>query len=188
MEFRLTGPNNIADVSFNPRPVAYPNTACSANDCVFAPICLPPVPTANAVAQEDKIRITRRFRFERGNGQWQINGEFVDCTDYRFRVQRNSAERWILQNNSGGWQHPVHIHFEEFRMLRRNNQQIQCGRLEFGRKDVARLGENDEIEIVMRFRDFVGGYPMHCHNTMHEDHAMMLLFELAETGDNRTEP
>ena len=48
MEFRLTGPNNVADVSFNPRPVAYPNTACAANDCVFAPICLPPVPTTSA--------------------------------------------------------------------------------------------------------------------------------------------
>jgi FtsP/CotA-like multicopper oxidase with cupredoxin domain len=188
MEFRLVGPNNVADASLDPRPIAYPTVTCGPNDAVFAPIVLPPLPTNNAPAQEDRVRITRRFRFERGNGQWQINGEFVDCSEFRFRVQRNTAERWILQNNSGGWQHPVHIHFEEFRMQRRNNQQILCGKLEFGRKDVARLGENDEIEILMRFRDFRGGYPMHCHNTMHEDHAMMLLFELADTGDNRTEP
>jgi len=28
---------------------------------------------------------------------------------------------------------------------------------------------------------------MHCHNTIHEDHAMLLLFQVADEGDkNRT--
>jgi FtsP/CotA-like multicopper oxidase with cupredoxin domain len=187
VEFRITG-GSVADPSFDPQPVAYPNVGCNASDCVFSPICLPPVPTDNAPAQEDRIRITRTLRFERGNGQWQINGQLVDCSQFRFKVQRNTAERWILQNNSGGWQHPIHIHFEEFRMVRRNNKIIQCGDVEFGRKDVARLGFNEEIELLFRFRDFLGGYPVHCHNTVHEDHAMMLLFEMAETGDNKTQP
>ena len=31
-------------------------------------------------------------------------------------------------------------------------------------------------------------YPMHCHNAVHEDHQMMLLFQVQDTGDNRTEP
>ncbi|HXE75170.1 MAG TPA: multicopper oxidase domain-containing protein [Candidatus Xenobia bacterium] len=188
LEFRLTGPSNVADASFDPAPVSFPTVPCSPTDCVFAPICLPPVPTNNAPAKEDRIRITRTFRFERGNGQWQINGQFVDCTRFRFKVERNTAERWILRNNSGGWEHPIHIHFEEFRMVRRNNQLIQCGNVEFGRKDVARLQTNEEIEVLFRFRDFRGGFPMHCHNTIHEDHAMLLLFEIADTGDNKTEP
>ncbi len=188
VEFRLTGPDNPVDNSFDPRPVSYPTVACNSNDCVFSPICLPPVPTDNATAQEDRIRVTRTFRFERGNGQWQINDQLVDCSQFRFRVKRNTAERWILQNNSGGWQHPIHIHLEEFRMVRRNNKLIQCGSVEFGRKDVARLGFNEEIELLFRFRDFRGGWPMHCHNTVHEDHAMMLLFEVDDTGDMNEEP
>ena len=189
VEFRLVGPNNPTDNSFDPAPVAFPTVGCSPTDCIFDPICLPPRPVDDPnAAQEDRIRVTRTFRFERGNGQWQINDQFVDCNEFRFAVERNTAERWILQNNSGGWQHPIHIHLEEFQMVRRNNKLIQCGDVEFGRKDVVRLGENEEIELLFRFRDFRGGWPMHCHNTVHEDHAMLLLFEVADVGDDNEEP
>jgi FtsP/CotA-like multicopper oxidase with cupredoxin domain len=124
-------------------------------------------------------RVTRTFRFERGNGMWQINGKFVDCTPgapARFRIKQNTVERWILQNNSGGWQHPIHIHFEEFQMLKRNG--VAPPAVERGRKDVARLQFNEQIELFFRFRDFVGRYPMHCHNVVHEDHAMMLRWDI----------
>jgi FtsP/CotA-like multicopper oxidase with cupredoxin domain len=30
----------------------------------------------------------------------------------------------------------------------------------------------------LRFRDFTGRYVMHCHNMLHEDHAMMIWFEI----------
>ena len=135
-------------------------------------------------------RITRTFRFDRTNGQWAINNQLMpgDCSNIRFQVQRNSAERWILQNNSGGWQHPIHIHFEEFQLVRRNDRLIQAGDTEFARKDVVRLGHNEEVELLFRFRDFRGRYPMHCHNTIHEDHAMMLRFDIEDVGDNKTEP
>ncbi len=39
---------------------------------------------------------------------------------------------------------------------------------------MARLGFDDQIRVFLRFRDFVGRYPMHCHNTLHEDHAIMV--------------
>jgi FtsP/CotA-like multicopper oxidase with cupredoxin domain len=188
LEFRLVGPDTPADGSFDPEPVAFPRVPCSPTDCVFAPFCLPRLPTDTASSPADRIRLTRTFTFDRGNGQWMINSALMDCTRFRFTVQRNTAERWILRNNSGGWQHPIHIHLEEFRMIRRNTRQIRCGNVEFARKDVLRLGPNEEVEMVMRFRDFRGGYPMHCHNTVHEDHQMMLLWESQDTGDNLTEP
>ncbi|MBE0623530.1 MAG: multicopper oxidase domain-containing protein, partial [Burkholderiales bacterium] len=43
-----------------------------------------------------------------------------------------------------------------------------------GRKDVIRLDANATCEIYMRFRDYKGNYVMHCHNVVHEDHAMMI--------------
>lgn len=65
---------------------------------------------------------------------------------------------------------------------------------EAGRKDVVRLGRNEEIRIFMRFRDFpdpqyapppnvlspfnFGRYPIHCHNMTHEDHAMMARWDV----------
>jgi hypothetical protein len=42
--------------------------------------------------------------------------------------------------------------------------------------------------MLFRFRDFTGGWPMHCHNTIHEDHAMLLLWQVAAEGDNNTNP
>ena len=46
------------------------------------------------------------------------------------------------------------------------------------RKDVINLGPNDEVKIFMRWRDFLGRYVMHCHNVVHEDHAMMLRWDI----------
>ncbi len=118
----------------------------------------------------------RIWRFDRSNSNWTINGKIFDEDEVRATIIRGTAERWILQNNSGGWQHPVHIHFEEFQMLTRNG--VVPPPFERGRKDVARLQFNEQIRLFMRFRDFVGRYPMHCHNTIHEDHAMMLRWDI----------
>jgi len=123
----------------------------------------------------------RQFKFDRRNGQWVINDEFFDCNDVRFRVKRNTAETWNLEGGFN-WQHPVHIHFEEHQIVSRNRNTPTA--IERGRKDVVRLGENDDVELFFRFRDFVGRYPMHCHNTIHEDHAMMLRFDIDDVGDS----
>jgi len=57
-----------------------------------------------------------------------------------------------------------------------------------GRKDVVRLEFGTTAELFFRFRDFRNDYPMHCHNTIHEDHAMMLLWQVQDVGDSNTEP
>ena len=131
-------------------------------------------------------RITRTFNFDRLNGQWSINGHFMTCEDRRVRIQKNSVEHWVLGNLSGDWQHPIHIHFEEHQILSRQRRPV--GPVEGGRKDVVRLTENERVELFFRFRDFTGTYPLHCHNTVHEDHAMMLLWEIAEDGDGQIVP
>ncbi|HKX33466.1 MAG TPA: multicopper oxidase domain-containing protein [Blastocatellia bacterium] len=134
-------------------------------------------------------RVTRTFKFERGNGEWQINGKFFDGEEVRFEVQQNSIEHWVLQNSSGGWQHPIHIHFEEFQTLSINGvPPANSPLVQVGRKDVLRLEHNTEAHLFFRFRDFLGRYPMHCHNTIHEDHAMMLRFDIATVGDLKENP
>lgn len=123
----------------------------------------------------------RQFKFDRRNGQWVINDKFFDCNEVRFRVKRNTAEEWDLDGGFN-WSHPVHIHFEEFQIISRNRNTPTA--IERGRKDVIRLGENDSVQLFFRFRDFVGRYPMHCHNVIHEDHAMMLRFDIDDVGDS----
>jgi FtsP/CotA-like multicopper oxidase with cupredoxin domain len=131
-------------------------------------------------------RIIRTFKFDRLNGQWSINGQFMTCEDRRIRVQQNSVERWILTNLSGDWQHPVHIHFEEHQIISRQRHPVTP--VERGRKDVIRLVENERAELFFRFRDFKGTYPLHCHNVVHEDHAMMVLWEITDEGDDQIVP
>src|SRR3989442_7261851 len=129
--------------------------------------------------------VTRTFKFDRLNGMFSINGQFMDCETARFTVTQNTAERWILTNLSGDWQHPIHIHLEEHQILSRNRMPPPT--VEVSRKDVTRLRQNERIELFFRFRDWTGRYPLHCHNTVHEDHAMMLHWEIQPQGDtNRT--
>jgi len=139
----------------------------------------------------DAPRITRTFRFERGNGQWQVNGQLVGGCNAapRFAIKRNTVEKWVFQNNSGGWEHPIHMHFEEFQTLSINGQPpASTGLITRGRKDVFRLEHNVEAQVYFRFRDFVGRFPLHCHNVVHEDHAMMVLAIIDDVGDNKTQP
>ena len=37
-------------------------------------------------------------------------------------------------------------------------------------------------------RIFLGRYPLHCHNVLHEDHAMMLRFDIEPVGDTNPTP
>ncbi len=127
-------------------------------------------------------RVTRTFKFDRLNGQWSINGQFMDCTHFRFLVQQNSVENWILFNATGDWTHPIHIHLEEHQILSRNRSPPTLP-VERSRKDVTQLHPNERVLLFFRFRDWLGKYPIHCHNVVHEDHAMMGLWNVQPAGD-----
>src|SRR5713226_6798254 len=141
-------------------------------------------------------RITRTFKFDRLNGHWSVNGQFMDCgfgpagpppggfsQNFRFTVQQNSVEHWLLTNLTGDWTHPIHIHLEEHQILTRNRVPPTLA-IEKSRKDVTQLRQNERVELFFRFRDWLGKYPIHCHNVVHEDHAMMALWHIQPQGDN----
>src|SRR5262249_58504080 len=99
----------------------------------------------------DTPRVTRTLKFSRRNGQWTINDKIFNCDTPAFRVKRNTAEKWILQNDSRDWQHPIHIHFEEFQILSFNDNDNHGSwgsssntaptGVDVARKDVVRLKE-----------------------------------------------
>jgi len=93
-----------------------------------------------------------------------------------------TREIWTLRNGGGGWDHPVHIHFEEGQILSRNGKLANVPAWERGRKDVYRLRPGGEVKITMQFRDFQGMFMEHCHNTTHEDNAMLLRREIDDGG------
>src|SRR5262249_26117193 len=53
------------------------------------------------------------------------------------------------------------------------------------RRDITTLLPNDEIQIFMRWHDFQGRYVMHCHNVVHEDHAMMIRWDIVPAGKGK---
>ena len=93
---------------------------------------------------------------------------------------KGAEEIWELVNPENGWEHPVHIHFEEGRIIEKrvNGVVVPIPLHERGRKDVYTLGKDVSFKVFLRFRDFKGKYVMHCHNLIHEDHAMMIRWDI----------
>jgi FtsP/CotA-like multicopper oxidase with cupredoxin domain len=129
--------------------------------------------------------VTRNFQFTRNNGQWAVNNRFMNCDGVRFSVTQNTAERWRLIGTSN-WQHPMHVHLEEHQILSRGG--VAPPPPERGRKDVTRLDVGEPVDVFMRFRDWTGRYIMHCHNLVHEDHSMMIRFDVDPHGDTNAAP
>lgn len=150
----------------------------AAVDNSRVPNALRPIrrPTADEIAEAP----VRTWAFNRTRGLWSINGKLVNVKSAGAHIEAGSAEIWDLSNPNGGWSHPIHIHFEEGHILQRfrNGVQVAVPQHERGRKDVYVLGPNERIRLFIRFRDFPGKYVMHCHNMIHEDHAMMVRWDI----------
>lgn len=115
-------------------------------------------------------------------------------------VLRGTTEEWIIRNDTlaGNWLHPVHIHFEEGRILERtictvpsatgclpaNRTVLPLAPWEDGnnsRRDVYPVAGQHRLKIRLAFRDFVGRYLIHCHNMNHEDAFMMVRWDIVDS-------
>lgn len=115
-------------------------------------------------------------------------------------VLKGTTEEWLIRNDTlaGNWLHPVHIHFEEGRMIERTlcnapnangcppaNKIVQSmPPWEEGsnaRRDVYPVQGQEAIRIRLAFRDFVGRYLIHCHNMNHEDAFMMTRWDIVDS-------
>ena len=99
-------------------------------------------------------------------------------------------EIWSMLGN-GGWSHPVHVHFEEGIILSRDGEAPPAWE-RWARKDIFRIGPEEDsshdVEVAFHFREFAGTYVEHCHNTQHEDHAMLLRWDLEHPGQVQMMP
>lgn len=106
-----------------------------------------PTPSGNGIAHH--------FRFERTNSEWRING--VGFADVQNRllanVPRGTVEIWELENSSGGWTHPIHIHLIDFKVLSRSG-----GRRDHvesyeaaGLKDVVYLAKGESVRVEAHY-------------------------------------
>ncbi len=157
-----------------------------------------------------KVRQYRTWTFDYDGGLWTVNGKVFDPNRVDAGVEQGTAEIWTFRNGGNSWSHPVHCHFTEFMILEINGRpyhrtylQTEGGRRDTfaaeldpkddkrprvatfmggPRRDVATLLPGDEIKVYFEFHDFLGKYVMHCHNVVHEDHSMMVRWDIVEPG------
>ena len=152
--------------------------------------------------KEIEIRnaVQRNFNFVNKLGttdEWAI--ETDGGKDYKMDPRRlsaapktNALELWTIRNGAPTWAHNVHIHFIEGKILLRDDQLPPIWE-QFARKDVYRVGggvdSSESIVVALKFSDSTGDtYMMHCHNTQHEDHAMLLRYDINSKSCVKTLP
>ena len=172
----------------------YAGTDLSMNPADFVEGKKKMIPRATFTAAELANARRRTFEFGRSGGTdeapWTIKtdgGNGLNADEHRVSAapEIGSVEVWKIKSSSGGWSHPVHVHFEEGRILNRDGKAPPLWE-KWARKDVYRVGpeldSSAEVEIAIRFREFLGSYVEHCHNTQHEDHAMLLRWDIVNPG------
>jgi FtsP/CotA-like multicopper oxidase with cupredoxin domain len=168
-------------------------------------------------ATRSMARATRNIDLEHDDitNEYMINGmTWHDIQDGNFNVFADDSgtppkpgdyEIWRIENNSGGWYHPLHIHLVDFQILSRKGGSGRVEAWEKGPKDVVYVGEGEVVEVLVQYAmvpkhypadadgrvrstgqagatgDRGGRYMIHCHNLSHEDHDMMSQFFVAAT-------
>ena len=164
----------------------------------FIPNELNPGEQAMNLKEKDATKVRNiQLKHDDITNVWSLNGKtWEDVIASNFTsVLANPAlgatEIWELENSSGGWFHPVHIHLIDFRILTRNGKAPFD--YEKGPKDVMYVGEREKVRVIMKFGSTdpyspfhvqTGRYMIHCHNLVHEDHDMMGQFSVGNGGDN----
>ncbi|HET6925580.1 MAG TPA: multicopper oxidase domain-containing protein [Hyphomicrobiaceae bacterium] len=92
------------------------------------------------------------------------------------------VEHWTVVNGGGGWDHPMHLHFEEgVTLFRGRDGRDPIGATErLARKDVWRVGTTGDRSVTfqVQFGEYGGSYVQHCHNNVHEDFAMLMRMQV----------
>ena len=123
--------------------------------------------------------IRKEFKFDRSDGAWTINGQLADLENPLTTSIEGQGEIWHLESG-GGWAHPVHIHLEHMRVLRRDGKLPALNERDgMARKDTVVIGADfKDVDIFVKFRDYRGPFVFHCHNIEHEDMRMMARMDI----------
>ncbi len=158
------------------------------------------IPLNKPTTQELQAAVQRTFEFGRANGTdlvpWTIKtdgGAGLPADPHRVSAapEIGKTEIWHIKLGGQGWSHPVHVHFEEGQILYRGGKAPPIWE-KYARKDVYRIGpladSTASVDVAIRFRDFAGTYVEHCHNTQHEDKAMLLRWDTMNPGQTLAIP
>ena len=86
-------------------------------------------------------------------------------------------EHWTYINEGGGWDHPIHLHFEEGITMNRGSEPFRRRRSWCARTSGACVPAG-QVQFQIQFGEYGGSYVNHCHNTVHEDFALLMRIQL----------
>ncbi len=138
----------------------------------------------------------RTFALTGGMGRgWAINGRTFEMTAVAPDevVRLGDLEVWRLVNrprgrgggmgggNAMNLPHPMHVHDLQFQILRRKVnpawrslwETLAPGFVDQGWHDTVVVMPGEQVDLLLKFRDFQGLFLYHCHNLEHEDRGMM---------------
>lgn len=203
LEFRV---QNYSGTDLSMNPAEYTET-------VIDPVTKQSVPGKKMIplnkptAQELQAAVQRTFEFGRSGATdtqpWTIKtdgGAGLQADPHRVSAAPSlpstpgdlgKVEIWHIKLGGAGWSHPVHVHFEEGQILYRGGKVPPLWE-KYARKDVYRVGTLTEstasVDMAIRVREFAGTYVEHCHNTQHEDKAMLLRWDSQNPGQTLAIP
>ena len=150
-------------------PPAYPKN--------IQPALLDPIP-------EEDVTNTRTLTFQanaledpkkyfRGVSVTIDHAQFGGCEVINHWVELDAVEEWTLVNESE-FPHPIHIHVNPMFVIEIKGEDPldHTPELPFW-ADTIQVPPNGHVKFRMRFKDFTGKYPLHCHLLYHEDGGMM---------------
>jgi FtsP/CotA-like multicopper oxidase with cupredoxin domain len=176
--------------------VAYAGTDQSMRPADYEPGKKAMVPLRPITTQELASARHHTFEYGRSGGTdgapWSVKtdgGQGLTADMHRVSTSetKGTLEIWHFKNGGNGWSHPIHPHFEEAVVLSRGGKPPQLWE-KYARKDMFSVGplpeQTDSIDIAIRFREFAGTYVEHCHNSQHEDHAMLRRWDVINPGQS----
>ncbi|GAA1663664.1 hypothetical protein GCM10009733_071680 [Nonomuraea maheshkhaliensis] len=164
--------------STGPQGDSYPETTLAtvvSSGQPMTPTALPMTFASFDYLSKDPIAQRRTITFSENDqtNEFYINGKQFGANRIDVRAKLNTTEEWTVRNVSEE-QHTFHIHVNDFQLMSVKGRPYPFRSWQ----DTVQLPARGEVVIRMRFLDYLGKYPFHCHILNHEDRGMMANVEV----------
>ncbi len=210
VELRNVSPSKNVDYLHTGKVMQF-RVASEPTDLRWNVVPTPPTNELHPVMSKTRADSRRRrdidLKHNDVTNEFTINGmTWQDVKDGNWNIftaggdppRPGDVEIWRIENTSGGWFHPLHIHLVDFQILSRSGGSRRVEAWEKGPKDVVYVGPEEIVEVLVMYgvapttypdgrstgqagvtASKGGRYMIHCHNLSHEDHDMMGQFLVA---------
>ncbi|WP_248963327.1 multicopper oxidase family protein [Sphaerisporangium perillae] len=156
----------------------YPETTLATLLSTGRPMPQATLPTTFAPFDDlraDRVDRRRTITFSENSAstEFYIDNKLFAPDRIDVRARLNTTEEWTVRNLADE-EHTFHIHVNDFQVMSVNGRTYNARSWQ----DTVQLPVHGEVVIRMRFRDFLGKYPFHCHILNHEDKGMMANIEV----------